>query len=87
MPDGEKFLGPCRSCRKQVWFLKNEATGRLAPIDPEVNEKGNVQVDLEHGVYMVLSGGLVSFPGTRHTSHFVTCPEAAQWRNRRANHG
>ena len=67
----------CRSCHAKIYWLKNERTGKLAPIDkdPAPDGSGNIEVEDGRGIYRVVGKG----PG-RHKNHFVTCPAAGVWR-------
>lgn len=75
-------ISRCRSCGESIWWLRNDSTGRMAPIEAaDPDNRGNVLVDLEAGTYRVLSRG-VATPGGRalHLNHFARCREAAQWK-------
>jgi len=74
----------CRSCGEHVWFLRNDATGRVAPIEVMVpkDHRGNCTVDLEAGTYRVLSKGLAPHLGEIHLNHFTRCPSASRWHRR-----
>jgi len=67
----------CRSCHAKIYWLKNEKTGKPAPIDkdPAPDGSGNIEIEEGKGIYRVVGKG----PG-RHTSHFVTCPASGAWR-------
>jgi len=71
----------CRSCGAPVYWLKNDRTRQWAPIDVEVNPKGNVII--ENGLYVVVSHPRVVADSERHMNHFVTCPSAGQWYGKR----
>ena len=77
-------MSACGSCGAAVRWLRNERTQRLAPIDADPSQGGNIEVDGEH--YRVLSHQprtLAVAAGTPlHTSHFQTCPDGAGWRGR-----
>ena len=67
----------CRSCGANIYWLENTRTGKVAPIDAQPSEKGNIAIDLEGMQYDV-----VPAPSRKvmlRTNHFMTCPSAAQW--------
>jgi hypothetical protein len=71
-----------------VWKAHHR-TGRLAPIDAEPVEGGNILL-LGEGAYQVLGrqpqASLLPLPPT-FTSHFATCPQAATWRGANPSSG
>lgn len=73
----------CRSCHCRVYWLTNDMTARIAPIDVELPKdgKGNVVVNLADHTYRVLSPAKVAALGSEglHVSHFATCPKAPYW--------
>jgi hypothetical protein len=75
----------CRSCGAPVIWAHHEQSGKAAPIDAEPSDAGNV-VLLPPDIfgaprYRVLGPASVGLEaGPRHTSHFMTCPQAKQWR-------
>jgi hypothetical protein len=64
----------CKACRAPIWYLRHAKTGKRAPIDVALSERGNIVVDLAHETYTVGKPG----PGG-HLNHFVTCPYAASF--------
>jgi hypothetical protein len=74
----------CRSCQTWVWFLRNDSTGRVAPIEVIVpdDHRGNCSVDLEAGTYRVLHNALGHHGGDIHRNHFASCPAASRWHKR-----
>lgn len=75
----------CRSCGAPVFWLRHSATGKLAPIDVEPVEGGNVLIDTIAGAYQVLHGARADASSVQdrvHTNHFQTCPQAPAWRQR-----
>ena len=69
----------CRSCRKQVIWATT-VKGKPMPVDAEPSAAGNVLLQLVAGdVAAIVTKAPV--PGGR-LSHFVTCPNAAEWRNK-----
>ena len=64
-------IAACRSCREDIYWFENPATGKKIPIDAESLsdediEDEDIELDLS---YMV--------------SHFATCPQANDWRKPR----
>lgn len=73
----------CRSCNAKIYWLKNDKTGKPAPIDVAPSDAGNVEIDLSAHTYHVLGRPeLLQSPTypKRHTSHFQTCPSAGAWK-------
>lgn len=82
-------MRPCSSCGAPVLDLKHERTGHLAPIDAQpLAHGGNIVVDLEAGTYRVLDAKerqahyAQSPRSGLYKSHFATCPDAPQFRER-----
>lgn len=76
-------LGPeCKRCKAPVLMLKNDKSGKFAPIDPEPVAGGNITVDPASGTYRVVpKDELALSPNKlRHKSHFATCEFAAEFR-------
>lgn len=73
-------LEHCRSCKAPVFWLRNSATAKMAPIDALPSDKGNIEIDREMGIYRVL--GLPAREGRKdlHTNHFSICPQAGAWK-------
>lgn len=74
----------CRSCQAPIrWALTSK--GRRIPLDPTPSPAGNLAFDLteEEGASFVRVVPVGSRP-TLYTSHFATCPQAAQHRRGRA---
>jgi hypothetical protein len=71
----------CGSCGALIAWVRT-AAGKRMPIDFEPTEDGNVVIEPD-GVVHVLKAGEFPVPGeARHTSHFATCPKAAEHRRR-----
>ena len=66
----------CRSCHGKIYWLKNETTGKPAPIDAAPSGAGNIEIDLGKRTYRVVGKQL-----GRHTSHFQTCPNVSERRD------
>lgn len=69
----------CRSCDAPIVFART-IKGRRIPLDAEPNDTtGNIE--LRQGIAYVVTDA--RDPDThRYTSHFATCPNAGDWRNR-----
>lgn len=65
----------CRTCGARILWLHNNITRRVAPIDAEPADNGNIEL-LEDGTYRVLGQTLFDQrdPDTEyHLNHFATC--------------
>lgn len=68
----------CRSCGAPIIWAITES-GKRIPIDAGPTAEGNIELKGERA--HVLARDEVRWPDTRYyTSHFVTCPHAAQHR-------
>lgn len=76
-------IAHCESCHAPVFWLKNDTTGKTAPIDVTPSENGNCKV-YSQTHYKVLAGeGLTnarSIKTALNTSHFFTCPNANKFK-------
>lgn len=76
----------CRTCHAPVVWARTAFNGTPIPIDVEPAENGNIVLSQRDGnrlVATVLPPGDALIPvETTYTSHFATCPDADQWRNR-----
>jgi len=70
----------CKSCGKEVWWAQT-VHGRMMMI--EENPKG--KIGIINGRAQVLKEGdmFADYPDKLYTSHFATCPHAAQHRRPR----
>jgi hypothetical protein len=80
-------VSACRSCHAPViWAVT--AAGKRMPVDAEPVDGGNVLLDqrqdppLATVVGKQVQAGLFGDDGPRFASHYVTCPDADQWRKR-----
>jgi hypothetical protein len=80
----------CRSCGAPMRWAESLTTKKQMPLDVEPTETGNIGVVewVERPSRLPLpivaynpSTGTQATP-YRYTSHFATCPQAAQWRKR-----
>lgn len=68
----------CRSCNAPVRWVST-ALGKRMPIDAVPTDAGTIVVDA--GVATVVAPeDLFDTRQPRYTSHFATCPQAAEWR-------
>jgi hypothetical protein len=81
-------VASCGSCRAEIDWTVTEA-GKPMPVDAGEREDGNVLVipGKRGGRPVLLSrtvtGAELPMPGERRTtSHFATCPDSGQWRER-----
>jgi hypothetical protein len=78
----------CRSCQAPIMWLDHATTGKPAPIDAQPDPKGNIRVGVAFEHYTVLAGQELQDAQERgdelHLNHYVTCPQAKAWRDRKA---
>ncbi len=68
-------MGTCRSCRAPIVWAK-KADGKPMPLDQVPPSVGNVRI--ENGFVVVGKRGTGPYQ-----PHFVTCPDAEEWRRGR----
>ena len=74
-------MSTCRSCGAEVIWTVTEA-GKSMPVDASAMATGNLVLERENGVVRSHVENMMDDPDEpRFTSHFVTCPEADQWRH------
>jgi hypothetical protein len=66
----------CRSCGAPITWART-TSGKPIPLDPEPVDRGNLEV--EDGVARPV---LIEAGKLRYVTHFATCPNAPQHRNR-----
>jgi hypothetical protein len=80
---GATTIAHCRSCDAPILWLRHARTGKRAPIDAEPVPEGNIVVG-DDGTYVTLNAAqaaeVASRGGPLHFNHFMTCPDAADWR-------
>lgn len=83
---GRAIGTPCQGCNAPVWFVKHEKSGKPAPlVYPPDGVKPNIVAYEQDGewLYHVVSKKN-SFAFSEHQpefiSHYVNCPNAAQFR-------
>jgi hypothetical protein len=81
---------PCRSCDAMVIWCVTTA-GKAMPVDVDPVPAGTIRIEQRGGpnpVARVLTKAELARTGfgaaTLRTSHFATCPQADQWRHRKA---
>ena len=85
-------LAKCRGCGKEIAFIKTEK-GKTMPVDPEPvwvkqSAGGRPFIRKDGGyVYGYIAGDAEDDPDSNliqaHVSHFATCEQADNFRNRR----
>lgn len=79
----------CRSCRAPIVWSVTKHAGKRLPLNPKPSPMGNVRVELNSSVLyaeLVLAAyreALLAEGQPLYVSHFATCPNAKNWRNRR----
>lgn len=78
-------MSRCRSCNSPVIWAVASASGKRIPLDPPSDDGNVVLVDGKAYVYPTPEAAATEvvdhvLTGTRHLSHFVTCPQASKWR-------
>jgi len=75
-------MSTCRSCPAEViWAITTK--DRMMPVDVEPNPDGNVEITYDGlgRAHAVVHGQTpMTMDGVMHMSHFVTCPNADEWR-------
>lgn len=82
-------MAECRSCHAPIVWATASATGKPMPVDREPSPVGNVMLmGLHRGgcEAIVLAGDKLAaarYGGHNlHLNHYVTCPDAAAWRDK-----
>lgn len=75
-------LSSCSSCGQFIYWLKNDTTGRPAPIDVRPDSTGPVIITVESTQlrYHVLTKAELAagVDAERFQNHFMSCPNAAK---------
>ncbi|HKE66002.1 MAG TPA: hypothetical protein VKB59_15305 [Micromonosporaceae bacterium] len=80
-----KHVRTCRSCGKPVLWVET-ANGKRMPVDPEPSPRGNLWLsfDPDRAAFTAHTAarGNGDEPASvaRYVAHFVTCPQADDWR-------
>jgi hypothetical protein len=72
----------CRTCGASIQWVETER-GKRMPIDSRPSEQGTIVLRHRFAEPPLAIAGVPpeAFPGEpRYTSHFATCPQAADWR-------
>lgn len=74
----------CKGCGVQIQFGVHETTGKRIPIDTHAVDEGNI-VWLDNGrtVHVLTADEKITDRRPRYLSHFVTCPDRAEFRRRK----
>jgi hypothetical protein len=72
-------MSECKSCGAAVFFVRT-AGGKFMPLDKEPSDKGNILYDDAFGTCEVIANPVHGNGVEFYTSHFATCPNAAQHR-------
>lgn len=70
----------CKACGKQIYWCVYPKTGKRAPIDTEVDPKGNIIVS-SNGTYRFKTADDVG--EQLHLNHFVTCSQPQRFTTKR----
>lgn len=69
--------GQCRRCPAKILMIPHNRTGNPAPIEALPSPDGNIIIDRERGVYIILTKGELTNARERghslHKNHFATC--------------
>lgn len=79
--------GRCTACPAPVFWLLHHITGKRAPIDVVASSTGNVRIIGRTHTYEITTAPTTPDDPHRHTSHFVTCPQAQRFRRARNDPG
>lgn len=71
-------MSTCRSCGARITWLET-AGGKKIPVDEDPVPDGNIIV-VGKMAHVLGKGQETTEP--RYVSHFVTCPQAGEWRGR-----
>lgn len=71
--------GICRSCGAEIGWVVSVASGKRMPIDVVPVPNGNIELVAGDGIVVVEPEPDVR----RFVSHFVTCPQSADWRKKK----
>lgn len=75
-------MAQCKSCHAEIRWAISDRTGKPMPIDVTPTENGNLYLYPNHGDVHARAATADDRRLKRElfTSHFATCPQAAQWR-------
>lgn len=79
-------MANCRSCGKEIVWLKHHETEKVNPIERDPHPDGNIVPNFENGIYRMATGNekeIAKYHGKNiYISHFSTCPDADTFRNK-----
>ena len=78
MPDEAK----CQSCGADILWVIMKESGAKMPLDAQSTANGKIRVSEDGTAKVMTMIELIAWQGSRHTSHFATCPNAAQHRKK-----
>lgn len=74
----------CEACGTPIWFLRNNTTGKINPIEIRPHPDGNIAINLAERLYRIATPEQIASAKLkgqkRYISHFVTCPESKKFR-------
>jgi hypothetical protein len=72
----------CKSCGAEIIWAKTK-NGKAIPIDAEPCKDGNISLYNEMAIVMDMRE-IAFYDGPLYTSHFVTCPQADEYRSKKS---
>ena len=73
-------MATCRSCNAPIEWGTSDTTGKPIPLDLAPSPTGNLSI--VNGRVRAYGSDDARVHRERRVSHFATCPDAADWRNR-----
>jgi len=71
----------CKSCGARIIWVVSAASGKRMPVNEKPDLDGNLMIDAEGKAHVIDPKKPVAT--LTYTSHFATCPEAAQWKKKK----
>lgn len=75
-------MSTCRSCNAPVVWATSATSGKAIPLDATPVDDGNLFLDGDIAKSFKADEFDALFAPLRFVSHFVTCPQAGQWRRK-----
>lgn len=72
---------PCSACGAPIVFARS-ANDRPIPLNAEPDPNGNIWVSADGRAHYRSKANPIPDGAERYTSHFIDCPQAAQFRRR-----
>lgn len=70
----------CTSCGEPIRWLAHERTGKAAPIEVKMSDRGNIAVNLTVRTYRIVpKDERLHQLDWLHLNHFVECPQSNIW--------